>query len=256
MEFSVLTYNTLFGKGKNSLQKIITEHKPDIICLQEIATSRKSLKEVEALGYKLADYSNSFIKSGSIYGVATFYNPDKFQHKSSNSVILPFGIFDMVAHVIRILKMGRSKRSTLISNFRIIASNKTITTYNIHLTCFGANSIRLKQLHKTMTGIDMNIKNPTVLVGDFNYPYHRKKLEKLMSSYGFKEASNTIYSTMHHGFYPNNFAERFVNRLFIKVFNNLLKLDYVFYKNCRVISSQTLNIRFSDHLPIISRFSF
>lgn len=78
MDFSLLTYNTLYGDAVVGLKKICDSQHPDIICLQEIATTNQTFGKIEQLGYKLADYSNAFIKFGRIYGVATFYNPEKF----------------------------------------------------------------------------------------------------------------------------------------------------------------------------------
>ena len=83
MTFSVLTYNTLFNRAVNKLDIIVSQLHPDILCLQEVETEEKNLKKIENLGYRLADYSNSFIKFGKIYGVATFYNPNKLSFRQS-----------------------------------------------------------------------------------------------------------------------------------------------------------------------------
>jgi len=95
MDFTVLSYNTLFGNGQNGLKIIFEKYHPDIVCLQEVNTSESSLQEITKLGYTLADYSNAFIKFNQIYGVATFFNSETFNITSSNSISLPTGFFDV-----------------------------------------------------------------------------------------------------------------------------------------------------------------
>ena len=75
MNLSLLTYNTLFNNAVGKLDEVVNIYHPDIICLQEALTGEKSIKKIEKWGYKLADYSNSFVKFGKIFGVITFYNP-------------------------------------------------------------------------------------------------------------------------------------------------------------------------------------
>lgn len=256
MDFSVLTYNTLFGNGQNALKKIFENHKPDIVCLQEINTSKASLDEVEKLGYKLADYSNAFIKFNRIFGVATFYNTDSFEVTCSNSISLPTGFFDVLAYVLLIFKLGRKTRTVLETQFLHNKSAKKIVIANVHFSPFGTNNIRLKQLRKTIKEIATYDNKPTIIAGDFNYPYGRKKLEECMHEFNFKEATNSIYSTVQGKLSAHNIIEKLGVFIINKIFGDKWKLDYMFYKNCSVVSSVTLQSTFSDHLPILSYFKF
>jgi len=256
MDFSVFTYNTLFGNGQNALKKIYEKHKPDIVCLQEINTSKTSLHEIEKLGYTLADYSNAFIKFNEIYGVATFYNSATVSVTSSNSISLPTGIFDVIAYVIRVFKLGKKTRTVLESQFLHIKSGNKIIIANVHFSPFGTNGIRLKQLRKTIKEIASYDNKPTIIAGDFNYPYGRKKLEECIHEFDFKEATNSIFSTVQGKIFANTFIEKCSAFIIRKLFGNQCKLDYIFYKNCSLVSSKTLNSTFSDHLPILSYFKF
>jgi len=256
MDFSVLTYNTLFGNGQNALKKIFEKYKPDIVCLQEINTSKSSLKEVEKLGYTLADYSNAFIKFNQIYGVATFYNPHIFKVTFSNSISLPTGFFDILVYIVRIFKLGKKTRTVLESQFLHNKTENKVIITNVHFSPFGTNNIRLKQLRKTIKEIASYDNKPTIIAGDFNYAYGRKKLEECMYEFGFKEATNTIFSTVQGKISGQNFIEKLGSYIINKLFRDKWKMDYMFYKNCSVISSETLHSTFSDHLPILSRFKF
>jgi len=256
MDFSVFTYNTLFGNGQNALKKIYEKHRPDIVCLQEINTSPSSLQEIEKLGYTLADYSNAFIKFNKIFGVATFYNPATVKATSSNSISLPTGFFDVLAYIIRIFKLGRKTRTVLESQFLHLKSGNKIVIANVHFSPFGTNGIRLKQLKKTIKEISSYDDKPTIIAGDFNFTYGRKRLEECIREFNFKEATNTILSTVQGKISGQNFIEKFGSYIINKLFRDKWKMDYMFYKNCSVISSETLNSTFSDHLPILSHFKF
>ena len=107
MDFSLLTYNTLLNDAVSGLKTICSSQRPDFICLQEIDTTTSTFQKVERLGYKLADYSNAFIKYGHIYGVATFYNPHKFEFRASKVILLPKGLLEMVGYLLRIFKTGK-----------------------------------------------------------------------------------------------------------------------------------------------------
>ena len=96
MDFSLLTYNTMFNKAYELIKPIVNQHRPDIICLQEVVTSDANLKILEKYGYKLADYSNSFIKFGRVYGVATFYNPSKFKFIGSDSLKMSINLSELL----------------------------------------------------------------------------------------------------------------------------------------------------------------
>ena len=47
MDFSVLSYNTLFNSAVEELPVILKKYSPDIICLQETLTEEKNLKKIE-----------------------------------------------------------------------------------------------------------------------------------------------------------------------------------------------------------------
>lgn len=255
MDFSLLTYNTLLNDAVSGLKKIIDDKKPDIICLQEVDTTELTFKQIESLGYKLADYANAFIKFGKIYGVATFYNSEKFDFLDSKVIFLPKGIIEAVTYILRIFKTGFKKRTVLKTDFKSKVNGEKLTIYNIHLSAHGTNHIRLKQIKTTLDDVKLNdIDLPTILTGDFNYPIGRKKLESLLSTYNFKEATNTIFFTMEGALMHYTFFEKLLAGLFFKLMHHRLKLDYIFYKDCDSLSAEKINVQLSDHYPVFARF--
>ena len=71
MKFSLITYNLRYNKAINEVGQIIKKYEPDILCFQEIATDEPNLQILQNTGFKIADYSNSFIRRGKIYGYIT-----------------------------------------------------------------------------------------------------------------------------------------------------------------------------------------
>lgn len=255
MDFSLLTYNTLLNDAVVGLKKICDLHHPDIICLQEIDTTEKTLKKIEGLGYKLAEYSNAFIKFGQIFGVATFYNPEKFKFKKSKVIFLPKGVIEIVTYFLRIFQTGLKPRTVLKTDFISKETGAGLTVYNIHLSAHGTNHIRLKQIKTTLDDVDLNeTDQPTILTGDFNYPIGRKKLESLLSTYSFKEATNKIFFTMEGALWHYTFIEKLFASVFFKFMRHRLKLDYVFYKNCISKSAKKIDVQYSDHYPVFAQF--
>jgi endonuclease/exonuclease/phosphatase family metal-dependent hydrolase len=237
MNFSLLTYNILFNKASAELQEIFKINRPDIFCLQEVETDDSNLKKLEEFGYKLADFSNSFIKFGRIFGVATYYDPARFEFVESKSIKLPFTIYEII---LIILKGGNKPRTVLRTDFIDKKTKREFTVYNLHFSVWATNEARNKQMRETLTNIDQSDSRPIIVSGDFNYPYGRKKFEEIFRVYGFKEATNNLFFS-------------FEARVF-GLFSIKLKDDYVLYRNIQLISTKRISFKKSDHYPITAEF--
>lgn len=214
MKFSVLIYNLDLNKAQSMLISLIEENKPDIIAVQEIKTSEQDLQLIKDCGYDLADYSNSFIKFNKIFGVATFYNPRLFTSTESASINLPFSIYEFFQFI---FKGGRRQRTVLQTELVCKKNKKHLVIYNLHLSPFSTNTLRIKQLQETLQSL--NLQNiPSLILGDFNYPYGRKKFEGIFNKYGLKEATYGIFHTFKSSF---------------PFFPIKLKLDYILYQNLK-----------------------
>ena len=254
MQFSLLTYNTLLNDAQKGLHSIFKKYSPDIVCLQEIDTHEKNIEKIEKLGYELADYSNGFIKFGTVFGVATFIKAGIGRCVESKSITLPRGIGEAIAFILRIFKTKKKDRTVLKTEFVLGTGTHKVLIYNIHLSAHGANGIRIKQLEKTLGDIQKISTIPTILVGDFNYPFGRKKLEEVMTAHGFSEATNTIFFTTDGKLLYYTFVEKILMRIFQFFIGKESKLDYIFYKNCKAISTIRIDASFSDHFPLLAKF--
>ncbi|QQG44505.1 MAG: endonuclease/exonuclease/phosphatase family protein [Candidatus Roizmanbacteria bacterium] len=237
MAVSLLTYNVCFNSALNNFEKVFSLTRPDILSLQEIETNEKNLKDVEKHGYKLADYSNSFIKFDKIYGLATFYNPKTIEFLESSSFNLPRSYHEFF---LVILRGGNNPRTVLKTKFSVKGIKKIITSYNLHLSYLGTNGIRTKQMKATLDDMHLSRDENVLIAGDFNYPYQRKQFEELIEKYKLKEATNNLNCTFEGKF--------------LKIFPLKWKLDYILYKNLELIETKKIPLKASDHFPILSRF--
>jgi endonuclease/exonuclease/phosphatase family metal-dependent hydrolase len=255
MQLSILTYNLLYHQAIDELLFLTKQLKPDIICLQETSINEISQQPSLIDGYQLASTSNSFIKRGKIYGLATFYNNKKLKIIRFEKNRIPNTIYDWWRYLINLIKRKNVRRAVLKTTFQIYHSKVKITVFNIHLTAEATNEARIKQLKEVL---NQSIKNkpPIILAGDFNYvPYRRKKLETIIKTFGFKEATakieytfSPIKNTQFYGWFARLVAK------FIKLFYPQYKLDYIFYKKLKLIEAKRIPSKISDHYPILAIF--
>jgi len=254
MQFSLFTYNTLLNDAQKGLRSIFKKYSPDLVCLQEIDTDEQNIEKIEKLGYSLADYSNGFIKFGTVYGVATFIKSQAGKCINSKSITLPRGLGEAIAFILRIFKTQKKDRTVLKTEFILGNEKNKVAVYNIHLSAHGTNGIRIKQLERTINDIKKTSDSPTILVGDFNYPFGRKKLEELMQLHGFSEATNSIVYTTDGKLIHYPFIEKLLMKALQFFIGKETKLDYIFYKNCKAISIIRINVSYSDHFPLLAKF--
>jgi len=237
MKLSVLTYNILFNQARTILKELVDRYKPDIICLQEVETTDSNLSKLNIENYKFADFSNSFIQFNRVFGLVTFYNEQTLAYIDSKNFSLSRSFMETLLFILR---GPKNYRSVLKTEFQIKNNQKKIISYNIHLTAFGSNGARNKQIKETFSDLDINSCEPTIITGDFNYPYGRKKFEKLIQKFDLKEATNELFFTQE---------SRILGLFPIK-----LKLDYILYKNITSLDTIRIAKRNSDHYPILSVF--
>jgi len=236
MKFSVLTYNLLFNQAITPLKDLIKKYQPDIICLQEVLTDEDNLNQLVFDPYRLADFSNSFIRVHSIFGIATYYNSKRLIFNDSNTYNLPRSWFEAFLVFFRGFN---SPRNVLKTEFKTKIGKK-IAAYVVHLTPWATNKAKLKQIKETLEIFKNSPSMPTVITGDFNYPYGRKQFENLINKAKLKEATSNILHTLE---------TRYFNLLTVK-----FKLDYVLYRKLRHKKTEKLPYHYSDHYPILATF--
>lgn len=261
MNLSLLTYNTLFNNAVRELDEVIERYHPDIICLQEALTDDKSIQKIEKFGYKMADYSNSFVKFGKIFGVVTFYNPKTIAYKDSSTLNLGTNLAEYFFYILRVILGYNQPKTILETDFIHKLSKKKIAICNVHLYVIGSNELRIKHISKVLKSINLSEKKQLIIVGDFNYfPYKRRGLEKMMAKYGLHEATANIRQTIKFSesgkFEKFNLFQRFTLSLINKYITKQIKTDYSFYRGLKLIKTERVESQTSDHYPILSTFKF
>jgi endonuclease/exonuclease/phosphatase family metal-dependent hydrolase len=255
MSFSLFTYNTLFNNAADKIGPVLKEYKPDVVCLQEIDTNEANLKIVEKMGYKLADYGNSFIKFRKFFGVATYYNPKKFDHVESTVLYLGSNIIEIAFTILQVILGYKKPKTFLMTELRDKKTRKIITICNIHLYVVGSNALRIRHVKQALGLIKTS--NPLVLTGDFNYfPYQRRALENFMTKHGLTEATKNISQTIKfssNALKTYSLFQKLSLKLVGGVLNNL-KIDYIFFRRLKLLKTQRIEVDFSDHFPIVSSF--
>ncbi|MDO8741796.1 MAG: endonuclease/exonuclease/phosphatase family protein [Candidatus Roizmanbacteria bacterium] len=260
MILSLLTYNTLFNNAADKIDEVIDEYHPDIVCLQEALTDDMNIKKFEKLGYKMADYSNSFVKFGKIFGVITFYNQKTITYKDSFILNTGTNFGEYFFYLFQVI-LGYNKPKTILrTDFIHKPTKKRVSVCNVHLYAIGSNEQRIKHINNALKSINASKKEPLIISGDFNYfPYKRRGLEKMMAKYGLLEATANIRQTMRFNtdgkFEKYNLFQR-LGLFFIKKFAaKQIKTDYSFYRGLKLIKTEKIEAQFSDHYPILSNFS-
>lgn len=235
MNISVLTFNLEYNRGFPKLMNVIDKYKPDIVAIQEFDLSEDSQMLIEKRGYKLGDYAESFKKYSQMFGVATFYNHTKLEKMSSQTIHLPRGLYEIFWLIV-----GTSPRRTVVStHYKIKRTDRNLHIYNVHFTPIARNALREKQLHKILKKAEEH-DEPTVVLGDFNYPYRRGRLEKVFRKYSFEEATTNVFHTF------------FKTLRFLPI---RFKLDYVLYSHLVHKQTKKIDAFSTDHTPLIATFS-
>ncbi len=234
MKITLLNYNLYFNKGMIDVPYLIGKYAPDVLCFQENLENQKVEKLMSAKNYELAQRQPSFLKHSKEYYISTFYNKKKLKLINSSYIQLPKSLYEKL---LKIFNRKQFSRNFIVSTFK--AGDTVFDIYNVHLSPWAADIEKANQLKKILSS-SQNIERPTIITGDFNYPYGRKRFEYIIKSNNLNEATQNIIYTFENKYFG-----------FIPV---RMKVDYVLYKKIKNINSTRLEKLNSDHYPILTEF--
>ena len=233
-KIKVLSYNLLFNKALNHLIYILKNYSPDLVGLQEIYLDEEIIKILEKLQYKIGARAISFTKFGKKYSILTLYKTTHLALSKFNYLNLPRNIYEKALYF---LKKSPFPRSFTTSYFSTTSTN--LLHLNVHLSPWSTDGGKVKQIKMLFDSVK-NATLPTIITGDFNFPYGRRRFEYLLKQYNLKEATANLTFTQE--------------AKLLRLIPIRLKLDYILYRNLKHIKTQRLPKNSSDHYPILTEF--
>ena len=247
MSLKVVSYNihkglNLSGLSKSieTIKKLLIELQPDIVMLQEVIGAHKSDK------FKINNWPNQaqfeFLADEFWPHYAYGQNAVYTQGNHGNCILSKYPISKWKN--IDISTNKYEKRGLLHVTINLPDKNKSVELLSTHLNLLQGS--RKKQTLKIIDYIETNIDKHSSLVfcGDFN-DWKNKVTSTLNERLELKEINLELHGRLLKT-YPSHFP--------------ILKLDRIYYKNLKPIStkldSSNLDLRLSDHLPILGQFEF
>ncbi len=150
----------------------------------------------------------------------------------SNALLSKYKLYDIKHHLLH----EGTKRVVIEAS---VNCPKKLTIFVVHLA-LGAKA-RTKQLDE-LANLIKKKKNPVMLMGDFNVFHGRHELDHLIKKTHLTDSFEMDYSKI-------KFTE--------PVFHPTRRLDYILVsKEIKVHDYEILQVKFSDHLPVMLDFSF
>ncbi|MBU0457035.1 MAG: endonuclease/exonuclease/phosphatase family protein [Nanoarchaeota archaeon] len=236
--YQYLKFWKIFFPPKNLDEKIVKalkRLKPDILALIEVDTGSlraRGKDEVRFLEEKLK--FKSFVEKVKypIKGWLKLFHHLPILNKQANAIISKFPFTKVKYHVFH----EGTKRMVIEA---IVKCPKPITLLVAHLALGGKT--RAKQI-KELIEIVNGIKNPVILMGDFNTFHGEIEIKELMKKTHLKDRISLDKESLP-------FTE--------PAWHPTRRLDYILTSpKLKVNKYSILNFHFSDHLPLMIDFKF
>jgi endonuclease/exonuclease/phosphatase family metal-dependent hydrolase len=221
-QLNIISYNLKYNKALAEVTRLANTYEPDILCLQECFA-----KELE----KKASYLRLATKTSTgKLGLAIYYRSKRFKVKEKVAKPITQSVIE------RARKAERPR--LLITWLHDKLSDQDIVIGNFHATEVSAsNHLRRRQIKEAMDSlIEVSGTAPKILIGDFNYPFFRKGLHKLLSEYNYVVGSSAA--------------------LTFKSFYYKGELDFAAGVDLEDIKVASLPFGLSDHAPIMAKVNF
>ncbi len=218
------------------LDQQIVEHlkklKPDILALVEVDTGSFRAKKDEVVFFEQKLGMKNFVEKVKypIHGWLNLFHHVPILNKQANAIIAKRKLSHVKYHVFH----EGTKRLVIEATIHV---PKKVTLLLAHLALGGET--RAKQIKELIKMVN-NIKNPVILMGDFNTFRGEEEIQVLLEK-----------THLHHQFEMDKTSQTLTE----PTFHPSKRLDYVLTsKQIKVKNYQVLNFHFSDHLPLMVDF--
>ncbi|MBI5072584.1 endonuclease/exonuclease/phosphatase family protein [Candidatus Woesearchaeota archaeon] len=206
--------------------------KPDILALVEVDTGSFRAKKDEVVFFEQKLGMKSFVEKVKypIHGWLKLFHHIPILDKQANAIIAKKKLSHVKYHVFH----EGTKRLIIEATIHL---PKKVTMLLAHLALGGET--RVKQI-KELIAVVNNIKNPVILMGDFNTFHGEKEIQILLDK-----------THLHHKFSMDKLSQTLTQ----PTYHPSRRLDYVLTsKQIKVKKYNVLNYHFSDHLPLLIDF--
>ena len=233
--YDYLKFWKIFFPPKGLDQRIVEQLKklkPDILALVEVDTGSFRAKNDEVVFFEKNLGMKDFVERVKypFEGWLKLFHYVPILNKQANAIIAKEKLSKVKYHVFH----EGTKRVVIEATIHV---PKKVTLLLAHLAL--GRKTRAKQIQE-LTKIVNDIKNPVILMGDFNTYNGEVEIEKLLKE-----------THLHHRFQMDKKSQTLTE----PSYHPSRRLDYVLTsKGIKVRDYEVLNFHFSDHLPLLVDF--
>ena len=233
--YDYLKFWKIFFPQKGLDQRIvdhIKKLKPDILSLVEVDTGSFRAKRDEVKFFEKQLEMKSFVEKVKypLKGWLKLFHYVPILNKQANAIIAKEKLSDARYHVLH----EGTKRVVIEATIHV---PKIVTLLLAHLAL--GKKTRTRQIEE-LTSIVNKIKNPIILMGDFNTFNGEEEIKKLLKE-----------THLQHKFKMGKKSQTLTQ----PTSHPMRRLDYVLTsKRVKVQNYEVLNFHFSDHLPLLVDF--
>lgn len=167
----LISYNLRKHRAAGELENLVSEHDPDILCLQECDT--QDLRDTIG-GLSLIEAT-----SGNRLGLAMYVRRNTFRVEAVRTIGLKKSLHD------RVLKPAHER--VLGARMTNIDTGRQVIVASFHAAPLTAlNSLRRNQIRAALDELQsLGPDMPVLMVGDYNYPVFKESLGQTVREHGY-----------------------------------------------------------------------
>lgn len=167
-----LSYNLLKHRAVHELEALIENHTPSVLCLQEV--------NVQSMPKQLGNLEMAIGTEKNRLGLAVYLDTSRYTVEETASFKLKDAHYDRLAAPAHERLLGVRARS--------LNTGKLFTVGSFHASPLTAlNAIRRAQIKDGLERLDLlGEGSPLMMLGDFNYPIFRRRLEREVTEAGYQ----------------------------------------------------------------------
>lgn len=247
MKIKILQWNIWYQEKVENILKVIKRLDPDILCFQEVTIGSK-FNDKRDVAKTIAEKLNYDYNFSSAHKYEFPFTPQGETNYGGNAIFSRYPIIKNsnfpIINPEDSLSLKYERRTCAVSDIKINSKKtlKVATTHKSYSNRFIEDEEKIKETQKLIEFFRKNNKN-LIFTGDLNLTPDSKSIkliEKELNHCG-PDYSRPTWTTKPFSFL--DFKEEELR----------WRLDYVFVsKDIKIINSEIIQTKYSDHLPILT----